>query len=245
MLSSGASWSTSANIFREWCANCNYSWRAQHYRGQLYDNVMSPISIIVTFPCLELTAHHTNLFFSLGKWSLKWNCTKMRRNLGSWWLDIISYCPAPRQFNFRVKTAQKYNWTLMFSADPRCVLEQGTFYQNRMIPSVALFTFYSNSCCHGARPGCSSWTALISCQLISPFSRMRLWVIISAPKAAGDWSNCWRVLGRGAWLLAGGIIWWDLGGGRHNNSSPHIAHLWTPAQPCPALPCPALPTFSQ
>ena len=153
MLSSGASWSTSANIFREWCANCNYSWRPQHYRGQLYDNVMSPISIIVTFPCLELTAHHTNLFFSLGKWSLKWNCTKMRRNLGSWWLDIISYCPAPRQFNFRVKTAQKYNWTLMFSADPRCVLEQGTFYQNRMIPSVALFTFYSNSCCHGPRPG--------------------------------------------------------------------------------------------
>ena len=131
MLSSCASWSTSANIFREWCANCNYSWRAQHYRGQLYDNVMSPISIIVTFPCLELTAHHTNLFFSLGKWSLKWNCTKMRRNLGSWWLDIISYCPAPRQFNFRVKTAQKYNWTLMFSADPRCVLEQGTFIRNR------------------------------------------------------------------------------------------------------------------
>ena len=41
----------------------------------------------------------------------------------------------------------------MFSADPRCVLEQGTFYQNRMIPSVALFTFYSNSCCHVARPG--------------------------------------------------------------------------------------------
>ena len=93
------------NTFQEWCANCNYSWRAQHYRGQLYDNVMSPISIIVTFPCLELTAHLTNLFFSLGKWSLKWNCTKMRRNLGSWWLDIISYCPAPRQFNFRVKTA--------------------------------------------------------------------------------------------------------------------------------------------
>ena len=41
------------------------------------------------------------------------------------------------------------------------------------------------------------------------------------------------------WLA--GIIWWDLGGGRHNNSSPHIAHLWTPAQPCQ----PFLPTFSQ
>ena len=45
----------------------------------------------------------------------------------------------------------------MFSADPRCVLEQGTFYQNRMNPSVALFTFYTNSCCHVARPG---WAAL-------------------------------------------------------------------------------------
>ena len=38
----------------------------------------------------------------------------------------------------------------------------------------------------------------------------------------------------GCWLA--GIIWWDLGGGRHNNSSPHIAHLRTPAQPSPSQP---------